>query len=173
VKYAYERFGEEEARKMVIDDRLDPRGKGYLTWLTENFYSIVDSIITCKYGAMWPMIYYYDDFAPMLRALTGIEEHGDPRYLALMGERIYMIRRCFNAREGAGRKEDTLNPRFTEEPMPEGPGKGQVVELDVMLPEYYEYRGLDLETGWPKREKLEELGLSDVADELARLGRLS
>ncbi len=173
VKYAYERFGEEEARKMVVDDRLDPRGKGYLTWLTENFYSVVDSIITCKYGTMWPMIYYYDDFAPMLRTLTGLEELGDERRLRIAGERIYMLRRAFNAREGVGRSQDTLNPRFTEEPMPEGPGRGQVVELDVMLPEYYEYRGLDLETGWPKREKLIQLGLGDVAEELAGMGRLA
>ena len=173
VKYAYERFGEEEAKKMVIDDRLNPTGKGYLTWLTENFYSIVDSMITCKYGAMWPMIYYYDDFAPWLKALTGIEELGDERKLALAGERIYMLRRAFNAREGVGRKEDTLNPRFTEEPMPEGPGKGQVVELEVMLKEYYEYRGLDWETGWPKRHKLVQLGLEDVAEELASMGRLA
>ncbi|RLG39519.1 MAG: aldehyde ferredoxin oxidoreductase, partial [Thermoproteota archaeon] len=122
---------------------------------------------------MWPMIYYYDDFAPWLKALTGIEELGSEKKLALAGERIYMLRRAFNAREGVGKEADTLNPRFTEEPMPEGPGKGQVVELEVMLREYYEYRGLDWETGWPKRAKLEELGLGDVADELGRLGKLA
>jgi len=119
------------------------------------------------------MIYYYDDFAPWLKALTGIEELGSEKKLALAGERIYMLRRAFNAREGVGKEADTLNPRFTEEPMPEGPGKGQVVELEVMLREYYEYRGLDWETGWPKRAKLEELGLGDVADELGRLGKLA
>lgn len=33
-------------------------------------------------------------------------------------------------------------------------------------------RGWDPATGWLRREKLEELGLKDVADELAKIGRL-
>jgi len=171
-KFAYERFGEEEAKKMVIDDRLDPRGKGYLTWVTENFYAVVDSIITCKYGAMWPMIYYYEDFAPLLGALTGVPEHRDPRELARIGERICVLRRCFNIREGLSRKDDTLPERMLKEPLPSGPAKGQVVELDLMLDEYYAYRGCDLKTGLPKRDKLEELGLLEVARELEKMDKL-
>jgi len=41
--------------------------------------------------------------------------------------------------------------------MPEGPVKGQVVELDKMLAEYYKLRGwVD---GVPTKEKLKELGI--------------
>ena len=40
------------------------------------------------------------------------------------------------------------------------------------MDEFYELRGWDPVTGWPRRKKLEELGLKDVADELARIGRL-
>ena len=42
--------------------------------------------------------------------------------------------------------------------MNEGPAKGQVVELEEMLTEFYELRGWD-ENGIPKHEKLSELGL--------------
>jgi aldehyde:ferredoxin oxidoreductase len=42
--------------------------------------------------------------------------------------------------------------------MAEGAAKGQVVELEPMLKEYYAERGLD-EDGKPKESKLRELGL--------------
>jgi hypothetical protein len=32
--------------------------------------------------------------------------------------------------------------------------------------------GWDVNTGWPTRAKLEELGLKDIADELASIGKL-
>jgi aldehyde:ferredoxin oxidoreductase len=38
--------------------------------------------------------------------------------------------------------------------------------------DYYLRRGWDKKTGWPTRERLEKLGLSDVAGELRDLGRL-
>jgi aldehyde:ferredoxin oxidoreductase len=37
---------------------------------------------------------------------------------------------------------------------------------------YYEKRGWDKKTGWPTRATLERYGLEDVADELARIGKL-
>jgi aldehyde:ferredoxin oxidoreductase len=43
--------------------------------------------------------------------------------------------------------------------MPEGPAKGRVVELDVMLPKFYKLSGWD-ENGVPTKTKLEELGLA-------------
>jgi aldehyde:ferredoxin oxidoreductase len=59
-----------------------------------------------------------------------------------------------------------------KEPLERGPVKGQVVEMDKLLDDYYTVRGWDQATGYPKREKLESLGLKAVADELAQLGRL-
>lgn len=37
---------------------------------------------------------------------------------------------------------------------------------------FYEARDWDKKTGWLTRAKLEELGLGDVVDELASIGRL-
>ena len=42
-----------------------------------------------------------------------------------------------------------------------------------MLDDYYEERGWDSTNGNIKREKLEALGLSSVADVLEELGKLS
>jgi len=72
-------------------------------------------------------------------------------------ERVYNLERLFILK--AGSTVDTLPPRMLEEPLPDGPAKGRVADLDAMLPEYYTYRGWD-EKGWPTAEKLVELGLN-------------
>jgi aldehyde:ferredoxin oxidoreductase len=77
-----------------------------------------------------------------------------------IGERITNIERLFNIREGLTRKDDSLPDRMTNEPMPDGPAKGEVVRLDRMLDEYYELRGWDSD-GFPTNEKLSELGVEN------------
>jgi hypothetical protein len=42
--------------------------------------------------------------------------------------------------------------------------------FEPMLDEYYEANGWSVTTSVPRRSKLQELGLGDVADEFARLG---
>jgi len=71
-------------------------------------------------------------------------------------ERVYNLERMFILK--AGSTEDTLPPRMLHEPLPDGPAKGRVVELDKMLPEFYQLRGWDAQ-GWPTKEKLAELEL--------------
>jgi aldehyde:ferredoxin oxidoreductase len=153
-------------------DRLTEKYKGLVVKDVEDLYAVVDSLIVCKYGTMWPPIYYFDFFAKLLPPLTGIREWGDARKIREIGERIVNLKRAFNAREGITRRDDRLPDRFTKEPMPEGPAKGHVVNLDVMLDEYYQARGWDVKTGLPTRDTLERLGLTDVAEELAKLGKL-
>lgn len=41
-----------------------------------------------------------------------------------------------------------------------------------LLDKFYEKRGWDIETGRPKKEKLEELGMEDIAKELEEAGAL-
>jgi len=78
----------------------------------------------------------------------------------LIGERIQNLKRLFNLREGLKPSDDTLPERFTKEPMPSGPGKGQVANLKVMLEEYYKLRGWDIKTGKITKRKLKELSLN-------------
>jgi aldehyde:ferredoxin oxidoreductase len=57
------------------------------------------------------------------------------------------------------------------------PGKDDGVMLDreafqPLLDSYYELSGWNPANGWPTREKLEELGLADVADGLEAVGKL-
>lgn len=73
-------------------------------------------------------------------------------------DRVYTLERLFLNEAGFSRADDTLPKRMLEEPLPDGPAAGHVVELDEMLPEFYELRGWD-KSGAPTDEKLAELGL--------------
>lgn len=92
-----------------------------------------------------------------LKAATGVEMTLEE--LMKAGERIWNLERLFNLKAGITGKEDRLPDRILKEPMPGGPAKGQVVQLEKMLPEYYELRGWDKD-GVPTKEKLQELGLA-------------
>ncbi|MFX1540575.1 MAG: aldehyde ferredoxin oxidoreductase family protein [Promethearchaeota archaeon] len=166
---AIERFGEEHASEVM--DLYSTKFKGHLIKDQEDLYVLVDSVILCKYGTMWPPVYYFDIIAEMLQPLTGIKEFGDIKQLRMVAERISNLRRCFNVREGVTREQEQLHPRFVKEPIPEGPGKGQVCNLDPMLDEYYEVRNWTSD-GLPTRSELKRLGLGDVADELAKMGKV-
>ena len=56
-----------------------------------------------------------------------------------------------------------------EDPLPEGPAKGMVIDkdtLEMLKDAYYDIRGWDKKTGKPTAEKLKELGLDDLVEEL-------
>jgi len=162
------RFGKEKAD--VVLDIMSPVHKGQVVWDMEDLYAIVDSAVICKYGTMWPPVYYFDTFVNTIPHLTGMTEWGDPKFVRKAAERISHLRRAYNHRLGVTRKEETLPPRLLEEPMPTGPSKGGLPDLDYMLDEYYEYRGCDRETGYPKESKLKELGLDFVVEDLKSRG---
>lgn len=159
-----ERYGARYLPEM--GDRLNPKYKGIMVAENENFAVLVESVGVCKYGTIIPPTFFYEDIAQALDATTGMKFSVNE--LKNIGERIVNLNRAFNVREGITRKDDSLPERLTEEPMPTGPSKGQVVELDMMLDEYYKYRGWNGKNGVPTHEKLIELGLSDVARYLKR-----
>ncbi|MCH8924740.1 MAG: aldehyde ferredoxin oxidoreductase family protein [Proteobacteria bacterium] len=74
------------------------------------------------------------------------------------GERIWNLERLFNLRAGLTAADDSLPKRLLEVPAPSGTAKGQVAELDIMLPEYYQLRGWTPE-GVPSSETLDRLQL--------------
>jgi aldehyde:ferredoxin oxidoreductase len=85
------------------------------------------------------------------------------------GTRVTNIERAHNARLGLTSKDDTLPPRFTEEPMPSGPAKGEVYTiLEPMKKAWYTVQKWDVDTGIPTRARLEELDLADIAEDLEK-----
>jgi aldehyde:ferredoxin oxidoreductase len=139
------------------------KGRGKLVKETEDLYSIIDSIMVCKFSR-GTYVKGFDDLAALYVAVTGIEMSGEE--LRLAGERINNLGRLINIREGLTRKDDSLPWKVMHVPIPdEGPSKGSHVtqeELDLLLDDYYEVRGWNRE-GIPTLEKLKELGMEDLA----------
>ena len=127
----------------------------------EDALTVFDAAGCCKFMGM---ALDAGEWCDIISALTGWE-FGVSEFRKT-GERIYNLERSFNAREGLGREHDTLPRRLLEDPLPEGPAKGHVNNLDRLLYPYYEYRNWDTITGKPTPEKLRELGLEDVIDRI-------
>ena len=155
-------FGEPEATM-----RLGVRGKGRLVAFFEDLNAVVDSFEVCKNTAENMMVLTFESAAEVYSAITGVEVSAEDMRRA--GERIVNVERAYLVREGVRRKDDRLPRRFLEEPLPSGPARGHVHELDAMLDEYYGVRGWTRD-GVPTRRKLEELGLGDVARDLEARG---
>jgi aldehyde:ferredoxin oxidoreductase len=158
---AAERWGADKLPEIV--DPYTEKYKATAVFESENSYCIRDTLIVCWYSVSWPPIFWMQDFAEMLPLATGVKEFGSVETLIEIAERQVNLKRLFNAREGISRKDDNLPSRFTDEPMPEGPGKGQVVDLEPMLDDYYRLRGWDLETGLPTKETMKRLSLGWTA----------
>jgi len=75
------------------------------------------------------------------------------------GERIHVLERYMNTREGISRKDDTLPERFLKEGR-ECDKKARTVPLEKMLDEYYKLRGYDTD-GIPTQKMLEKLGIQE------------
>lgn len=158
------RFGEEKFKEIM--KITSPIHKGEVIKDIEDLYALVDSAVICKYGTMWPPVYYFDTFANVIPPLTGMKEWSDPKFVREAAERICHLRRAYNHRIGITRKEETLPKRLLSDPMPTGPAKGGLPSLDYMLDEYYKFRGCDVKSGFPKKETLIRLGLGPVAKDL-------
>ncbi len=154
---AAERWGADKLPEII--NPYTEKYKATAVFETENAYAIRDTLIVCWYSVSWPPIFWMKDFAEMLPLATGEQYLGKVENLITIAERQITLKRMFNAREGITRADDRLPDRFTKEPMPEGPGKGQVVNLEPMLNDYYRLRGWDLETGLPTKETIKRLSL--------------
>lgn len=156
-------------------DPLSHEAKGRLVWWSENYKVVEDSMSACTfiiYTCMEPTMPPAALLADYYSVVTGHEIDG--LGLMEMGERHVLLGRSFNAREGFTRKDDTLPGRFSQEETRDKPILGMKVDLSHpgMLDEYYDYRGCD-RNGTPTRERLEEVGLHEIAEDLAALGKLS
>lgn len=90
--------------------------------------------------------------------------------------KFFFLEKAFNTLHvGFTRKDDLPNKRFFEDPIQSGPLKGEKLDItkyNLTLDKFYELHGWDKETGWQTREGLENIGLSDVAEKLAKAGSL-
>jgi len=83
------------------------------------------------------------------------------------GERIQTMRQLFNIREGIDPRHFRL-PQRVSQPATMGPYKDAPLDFDLLRRQYYEAMGWDVDTGYPKKAKLDELGLKEFAGDIPR-----
>lgn len=88
-------------------------------------------------------------------AVTGIKISNSDFFKA--GDRIHVLERYMNTREGISRKDDTLPPRLLNEGRKDDP-LNRTVPLEKMLKHYYKIRGYDKD-GIPTEKTLRRLGI--------------
>lgn len=145
----------------IKENPLATEGKPELVKHFQDSFALIDSSGLCVFVAIryvfdknrliWPQT-----LASMMNLTTGAGY--TPEEVMTAADRVYTLERMFLIKAGSGPEWDVLPYRMLNEPLPDGPAKGKVVELDKMLPEFYEKRGWD-EKGYPTQEKLMELGL--------------
>lgn len=147
-------------------DPLTATGKPALVKRFGNAFVSIDSTGMCVFLSVrylfdpdlniWPT-----RLTELMNLTTGAEY--TPESLIQAADRVFNLERIFLIRAGFTGKDDTLPPRMLLEPLPSGPAKGYVVNLDQMLPEFYTLQGWD-ENGIPTKEKLAELNLREIVN---------
>lgn len=137
-------------------DRFALDGKAAYAKIFHDLTAVIDSLGLCIFttfglGAQ--------DYVDLYNAVVGEDPH-DVNSIMESGDRIWTLEKMFNLAAGIDSKQDTLPKRLLEEPVPDGPSKGNVNRLDVLLPQYYAVRGWSKE-GIPTEETLKKLGLDE------------
>ena len=134
-------------------DRFTIEGKAGWVKIFQDFTAFIDSSGLCLFTSF---AMGAPDYAAMYGAAIGEKFTADDVLLA--GECIWNIERLYNLSAGIDPSQDTLPKRLLEDPIDEGPSKGNVSRLSELLPEYYELRGWG-EDGIPTKARKELLGL--------------
>jgi aldehyde:ferredoxin oxidoreductase len=128
-----------------------------------NLMHVVNAAGLCFFGFMRQNAPFVPE---MLSAVTGWPISMDDVLLA--GERIANIRQAFNVREGiiSPIEREVHGRVLGKPPQKEGPLAGVTIDVESMEKQYFEAADWDPATGKPSREKLVQLGLDDVGQEL-------
>ncbi len=138
-------------------DPLTPHGKAQLFREHQSESALWNSAVLCCFPGFGMSL---KELWQLVNAVTGFD-YGSAKEFEQVGERINTLCRLFNVREGFDRKQDTLPARNLSQPLSEGPAKGQVVELEMMLDDYYARMGWD-KNGIPTLQRMRELGLDQL-----------
>ncbi|MGE5374955.1 MAG: aldehyde ferredoxin oxidoreductase family protein [Bacteroidota bacterium] len=147
-----------EALGIEYFDRFAQAEKAANVARHQNWRTVFNSIVMCTFANTEP-----DMQVQLVNAACGLDWTLDD--MLKCGERGWNLKRAINNRMGLTAANDTL-PKAMLTPFPDGGSAGFIPDLKAMLSAYYEARGWDPQTGKPLPEKLVELGLEDIADDL-------
>ncbi len=119
-----------------------------------DYRALYGSIIMCSFCNPIP-----SQVAQLIHDATGLEF--GLKEVELYGERIATLKRLFNLRMGLTPEQEML-PELLLRIFKEGGAAGKSPDYDKLKRLFYKYRGWDMKTGKPGKEKLSYLGLSDL-----------
>lgn len=142
----------------TFKERYNYADKGELLATASKYVQVGNGCGVCLFGMQMGENYKMFDY---INAATGWN-FSSQDYLKI-GERIEHIRYAYNIREGITFKDFKIMPRaIGRPPLDKGPNAGITIDHETMLKDFCEHYGWDYETGLPKKQKLEELGLDEV-----------
>jgi aldehyde:ferredoxin oxidoreductase len=150
-------------RQLLGKEQIPPatstEGKPELVRWHEDVFAVSDALGICSFATTSSYIVSVPSLCRLIKACLDVDLN--ERELLNIGRRIVVLERMFNLRENPERL-DTLPWRLMNEPISEGPHKGEVNsnrELEDMLQKYYRLQGYDPKTGRPTRDVLVSLSL--------------
>lgn len=139
--------------KMRKGDRFTVNGREPSVILYQDLTNIYDSAVICNFTHInIPLL------TRLLKASTGFSSLGNKKNIFLVGERATNLKRLISCKLGCKREDDYL-PKIVTTALESGGSAGIKIDLEDNLKTYYQIRGWDWETGWPTKEKLDELGI--------------
>ena len=144
--------------KLFPGNRLSSKNKAPSAAKYQSLRDLYDALTLCKFAPL-----SVTQITQILGAITGKEI--SPGDLLAAGERSINLKRAINNRLGLTRDGDQL-PKVCLKEMEDGSTAGSVPDMELLLKDYYDYRGWVWETGLPSKEKLMELDLDHVAGDL-------
>ena len=136
-------------------DRHLIEGKAEFVIKMQNLMGLFDSLKLCKFMLLGGL--KISTIVDWVSYVTGWEDYSFDE-LMTTGERMFNIKRMFNAKCGVTRKDDILPLRFLTRKREGVNVTVNLPHLGAMLSDYYSYRGWS-EEGIPEYLKLLELGL--------------
>lgn len=138
-------------------DRFEEEGKAALVARHQDWRSVADALISC-FLVNTPI----EGLVDMLGAATGWDFTLED--VLPTGERIFNLKRALNTRWGWNPEDEKLPPLLLQ-PLEGGTG-GYVPDVERLLSDYYRVRGWDGQSGKPSADKLSQLALDDIAQDL-------
>jgi len=145
-----------------IEDKYTYTGKGQVHRIVSAHYHASSAAGLCMFA--WANL-QPTCLTDSLKYTTGQDYSLED--VQVIGDRIATLRMAFNVREGVRNVDFKVPDRMIgSPPLQSGPLAGVTVDLDTQVREYLEAMGWDPESGIPKKETLERLGLDFVAGDL-------
>lgn len=126
----------------------------------QDWRTVFNSLVMCIYANVSP-----ESITDLVNAACGLNLGIDD--LLQKGERGWNLKRAIDNRLGVTRENDRL-PKPLLMPYSDDPEQlaSKVPDMEAMLEEYYQVRGWDPDTGYPTIDKLKELDLEWIIEDL-------